>query len=95
MEFNLNVSSEKIRDVGLRLGADIEDLPTVEAAERTIETVRNLIASLELPMRLRDFDLSLENMVDVAEIAHGFDLMNQLPRVASTDDLYEVLKAAF
>ena len=95
MEFNLNVSSEKLRDVGDALGGGAEGAPTVEAAGRAVETVRSLIASLQLPSRLRDFDLNLEDMMEVAEIAHGFDLMNQLPRVASTDDLYEILKTAY
>ena len=50
---------------------------------------------LGLPTRLREFDLSLDEMIEVAGAARSFDMMNYLPRVVSTEDIYELIKSAF
>jgi alcohol dehydrogenase len=66
-----------------------------EVAGLGIETVRRLIHSLGLPTRLRDFDLNLDDMVDIAGTARSYDMMNYLPRAVSTEDLYELIKIAY
>jgi alcohol dehydrogenase class IV len=60
-----------------------------------VEAVRRIIGSLGLPTRLRDFDLNLDDMVDIAGIARNFDMMNYLPRSISAEDLYELIKSAY
>ena len=67
----------------------------MEAAGRAVEAMRRLIGTLGLPGRLRDFDLNLDDMVDIAGTARSFDMMNYLPRAISTEDLYELIKSAF
>jgi alcohol dehydrogenase class IV len=57
--------------------------------------VRRILGSLGLPRRLRDFDLKLDDMVDVAGVARSFDMLNYLPRSVSSEDLYELVKAAY
>ena len=95
MEYNLTMATERLRDVGRLLGEDLSDLAVPEAAGRTIEGVRGLIATLGLPARLRDLGVALEDMVEVAEAAHRLDLMSRLPKVTSADDLYELLKTSY
>ncbi len=95
MEFNTNSSVEKLAQVGRLLGEELQEYTSVDAANRTVQSIRSLIASLKLPTRLRDFDLQLDDMVDVVEIAHSFDMMNYLPRTVSTEDLYDIVKSAF
>jgi alcohol dehydrogenase class IV len=73
----------------------VKGLPAVEAPARAIEAVRRIIASLNLPTRLREFDLSLDEMIEVAGAARSYDMMNYLPRVVSTEDVYEMIKSAF
>jgi len=95
LEFNAASSVEKIARVGTLLGEKLEEHSTVEAANRTIESIRSLIGSLQLPGRLRDFDLELDDLVDVVEMAHGFEMIHYLPRTVSTEDLYDIVKSAF
>jgi alcohol dehydrogenase len=95
MEYNLTMATERLRDVGRLLGEDLSDLAVPDAAGRTIEGVRGLIATLGLPARLRDLGVALEDMVEVAEAAHRLDLMSRLPKVTSADDLYELLKTSY
>lgn len=95
MEFFSTVSADKLARVAALLGEDLTDVPPVEAAARGVEAVRRLLGTLGLPARLRDFDLNLDDMVDIAGTARSFDMMNYLPRAISTEDLYELIKAAF
>jgi alcohol dehydrogenase len=95
LEYNLNATTDELRRVGRLLGEDTGEMGTGDAAGRTIEVIREIIGTCDLPSRLRDFDLPLEEMIEVAEMAHNLDLMNQLPRAASSNDLYEILKAAY
>lgn len=95
LEFYSGVTAEKLTVVGGLLGEELTELAPVEGAGRTVEAVRRILGSLGLPTRLRDFDLKLDDMVDIAGTARSFDMMNYLPRSISTEDLYELLKSAY
>ena len=95
LEFAVNVRGDRIAAIAGLLGEDVSGLPPVEAPARAIEAVRRIIASLNLPTRLREFDLSLDEMVEIAGSARTFDMMNYLPRAVSTEDIYEMIKSAF
>jgi alcohol dehydrogenase len=95
LEFYSGVASEKLTTVAGYLGEEVDELAPVEGAGRAVEAVRRIIGSLGLPTRLRDFDLNLDDMVDIAGIARNFDNMNYLPRSISTEDLYELIKSAY
>jgi alcohol dehydrogenase class IV len=95
LEFAATMRGDRIAEVARLLGEDVSDIPAVEAPGRAIEAVRRIIGTLNLPTRLREFDLSLDEMIEVAGAARSFDMMNYLPRVVSTEDIYEMIKAAF
>ena len=95
LEFAVNVRGDRIAQIGRLLGEDAGDSSSMEAPTRTIEAVRRIISSLGLPTRLREFDLTLDEMIEVAGVARSFDMMNYLPRVVSTEDIYELIKSAF
>ncbi|HTO23646.1 MAG TPA: iron-containing alcohol dehydrogenase, partial [Spirochaetia bacterium] len=95
MEFAVNVRGDRIAQIARLLGEDVSDATSVEAPMRAIEALRRVISSLGLPTRLREFDLSLDEMIEVAGAARSFDMMNYLPRVVSTEDIYELIKSAF
>ena len=95
LEFALNVRGDRIAQIARFLGEEVSDASPVEAPARAIEAVRRIISSLGLPTRLREFDLTLDEMIEVAGVARSFDMMNYLPRVVSTEDIYELIKSAF
>lgn len=95
LEFAINARGDRIIQIARLLGEDMTGVPPAEAPVRAIEAMRGIIASLNLPTRLREFDLSLDEMIEVAGTARAFDMMNYLPRVVSTEDVYELIKAAF
>jgi alcohol dehydrogenase len=95
LEFHANAAAEKIAAIAVMLGEDISGLTTVDAAARAADAARRIMGALGLPTRLREFGLTIEDMVDVAAVARGYDILNYVPRAASTDDLYELIKSAF
>jgi alcohol dehydrogenase len=95
IEFYSGIASEKLMRVAGFLGEDVDEAAPVEGAGRAVEAVRRIIGSLGLPARLRDFDLNLDDMVDIAGIARNFDMMNYLPRSISAEDLYELIKSSY
>lgn len=95
MEFYAGVAAEKLAAVAGFLGEEVSAAAPVEGAARAVEAVRRILGSLGLPTRLRDFDLNLDDMVEAASTARGFDMMNYLPRSISAEDLYELLKSAY
>jgi alcohol dehydrogenase len=95
LEFAINARGDRIAEIARLLGEDTSGLSSAEAPGRAIEAVRRVIASLNLPTRLREFDLSLDEMMEIAGAARSLDLMNYLPRVVTTEDIYEMIKSAF
>jgi alcohol dehydrogenase len=95
LEFAVNVRGDRVAEVAHILGEDMRGVSTVEAPVRAIDAVRRIISTLALPTRLREFDLGLDEMIEVAGAARSFDMMNYLPRVVSTEDIYEMIKAAY
>lgn len=97
MEYSINSSTEKLARIGILMGEESgsENESSVDRAANGIEAVRRLIGSLGLPVRLRDCDLELDDMIDIAGTARSYDMMNYLPRAISTEDLYELVKIAY
>jgi len=95
IEFSINTSSEKIVPIAKLLGEDIEGTSSIDASKKAVEALRRLIGTLQLPTRLRDFDLNLDDMVDITTAARSFDMMNYLSRMASDEELYEIIKQAY
>ncbi len=95
MEYNINSSAEKLARIGALMGEETEAESSVEKATSGIEVIRRVIDSLGLPVRLRDCDLELDDMIGIAGTARSYDMMNYLPRAISTEDLYELVKTAY
>ncbi len=95
MEFSINTSSEKIAPIAGLLGEDTAGISSIDASKKAVEALRRLIGTLQLPARLRDFDLNLDDMMDITRAARSFDMMNYLSRMASDEELYEIIKQAY
>jgi alcohol dehydrogenase class IV len=95
LEFALNARGDRVTEIARLLGEETEGLAAAEAPGRAVEAVRRIIASLSLPTRLREFDLGLDEMIEIAGVARALDMMNYLPRVVTTEDIYEMIRTAF
>lgn len=100
MEMGAKSRLEKIARLASLFGeasreGEVGDLTSAEAAARAIEWLRVRLGLLKIPSRLKDFDLSLDSLVEAARDARELDFMNWLPRSVSVDDVFDFVKTAF
>lgn len=72
-----------------------EDASEKEAVESLAEYVRTHIAQINLPSRLKELGLSIEQLTLAVEDCGTLDLINSLQRSMTTDDLFEIVKQAY
>lgn len=73
----------------------VKELSPPQLAARISSAVRRLIGVLDLPARLRDFDLPLDEMGEVAEVAAAMDMASASPVPFSSDEVFDLIKQAF
>ncbi len=86
---------DKLKRVAHALGEQVRELTPSDAAYQASAAVRRLIGVLELPGRLREMDLAIDDLVDVAELAASLDMSSTAPVPHTTSDLYDLIKLAF
>jgi len=86
---------ELLAEAARLIGEDTFGLSIEEAASSFSNRVRRALSVLGLPTRLRDFDLKLSRLVEVAEEAAGLDSTVAFHVPLSVESLYDFLKRAF
>ena len=66
-----------------------------KAASDLSELIRKNLATYNLPARMKDLNLTLENLSLAAEDAGKTEFINSLPRSMSSDDLFALIKTAY
>ncbi len=66
-----------------------------QAVQMFAENIRQRLAKANLPVRLKELSLSIEQLALAAEDAGQLDLVNTLQRSMSADDLFELIKQAY
>lgn len=95
MDFNITSVPAKLVKIAEALGEDLEGLTVVDAAIKAIEKVRKIIIELELPMKLDEFDIDKDEMINVADDARAMKMFNYVPRTCTSEELYAILQAAY
>jgi len=72
-----------------------EDVHGEEAAQAFAENVRQRLAQENMPARLKDLQLTMEQLALCAEDAGQIEIVNKLPRSMTSDDLFEIIKTAY
>jgi alcohol dehydrogenase len=86
---------EKMARVASLLGEPVEGASTADAAAMAVESIRRRMGLLKVPARLKEFDLSLDKLVTVAESARNLEFVSYSPKTISAEDAYDILKQAF
>ncbi|MBP3366353.1 MAG: iron-containing alcohol dehydrogenase [Treponema sp.] len=66
-----------------------------EAAAALADYVRQKIAKANIPARLKELSLSIDQLSLAVEDAGDLEFINALPRSMTTDDLFEMIKKAY
>jgi alcohol dehydrogenase len=86
---------EKIARVAALMGEPVEGASVSDSAAMAVETIRNHMGTLKVPARLKDFRLSLDRLVPVAESARNLEFVASSPWTVSSEDAFDLLKQAF
>lgn len=66
-----------------------------QAAQAYVDYIRQRIAKANLPARLKDLSITIDQLALAAEDAGKLEFINTLPRSMTSDDLFGLAKAAF
>lgn len=86
---------DRIEKIAHFYGAAEESVKNKEAVQELAENIRQQIAKANLPVRLKDLNLTMEQLALCAEDAGQLDVMAYLPRSMTTDELFELMKLAY
>jgi alcohol dehydrogenase len=86
---------EKMARVAGIIGEPVEGAPVSESAAMVVEAIRRRIGILRIPARLKEFNLSLDRLVPVAEAARNLEFVAFSPWTVSSEDAFDILKQAF
>lgn len=87
--------SAKVEKLAHIIRACPEDITGDEACTAFAEYVRQKIAASNLPTRLKDLKLTVEQLALAVEDISDVNLINNLPRSMTTDDLFGFVKLAY
>ncbi|QQO10228.1 iron-containing alcohol dehydrogenase [Breznakiella homolactica] len=86
---------EKMAKAAALMGEPVEGASVTDAANMAVDSIRRRMGLLKVPARLKEFDLSLDKLVPVAESARNLEFVAYSPRTISTEDAYDILKQAY
>jgi alcohol dehydrogenase len=86
---------EKMAKAASLMGEYIDGSSTADAANMAVDIVRRSMGQLQVPSRLKDFDLSLDRLVPAAESARDLEFVSFSPWTVSQEDAYDLLKQAY
>lgn len=87
--------ADKIEKIARLYGTADKKLSRDEAVQSFTENIRQKIAKANLPVRLKELNLTMEQLATCAEDAGQLDIMTMLPRSMTTDELFELMKQAY
>jgi alcohol dehydrogenase len=85
----------KMAKVASLLGEIPEGTPAADAANLAVDTIRRRMGQLQVPARLKDFNLSLDRLVPVAEAARNLEFVASSSWTVTSEDAYDLLKQAY
>ncbi len=95
LESFVKTSPDKMARIAALMGESPEHSSTASAAVNVVEIIRKWMGILKAPARLKDFDLSLDRLVPVAQAARDLEFVSFSPRTISAEDAYDMLKQAY
>lgn len=93
-QFNLIGCAGRLRRVAIALGENVEGLSTVDAAQKAIDSIKKLSASIGIPAGLAELDVKEEDFEVMAKNAMADACQATNPRVATLEEVIQIFKNA-
>ena len=87
--------ADRVAELAKKMNIAQSEQSNEEAAKAFAEYIRQKIAKANLPARIKDLSISLEQLALAAEDAGQLDIVHSLPRSMNSDDLFAMIKTAF
>ena len=91
----MQAQPKKVDRIGNVLGEEVYGKPLREFSVRVVDAVRQRMSLLRLPMRLKDFDLDLNDIAELASVAHALQASEPGSEHLAVDELSSLVKQAF
>jgi 1,3-propanediol dehydrogenase len=96
MKYNLSGNPEKYANIAVFMGKEIEGLSATKGALLSIEAVRELLETLQIPYHLRDYEISKGDFPKLVEGAMKFArLFVPNPRDLTEKDVLSIYEEAY
>lgn len=95
MEFNLDAVAGRYADAARAMGIDTGGMSDIEAAQKAVEKVRELIGECDLPSRLSQVGVAEGQLEELAEAAALDASMATNPKEILYEDVYQLLKKIY
>jgi alcohol dehydrogenase class IV len=95
MKFNRKAAAKQYSKVASSFGVNTIGMTDLEAADKAIECIGNMVKRLKLPATLRKAGVEESDLPEIAQIAFKDPCHKTNPRSCSEDDLLGILKYAF
>lgn len=87
--------ADKIEKIGKIFGVVPENSTREDAVSAFVAYIRQYLITSKLPVRLKELNLSIDQLAFAAEDAGRLDIINGLGRSTTINDLFAILKAAY
>jgi alcohol dehydrogenase class IV len=96
MKYNLTGSPEKYAMIAGLMGKEIDGLSAMEAAELSVEAVEDLLSTVDISWRLRDYGIPKEAFPKLVEGGMRFSrLFIPNPRDLKEEDVRKIYEEAY
>lgn len=87
---------DQVVDVAKMLETElVNESDLLAKAEAGVIEIRRQLSVANLPLRLKDIELTIESLVPVAQDAGSLSFMSYLPRPLSSSGIFEIIKEAY
>jgi len=94
MEFNLPASVDRHIEIARIFGENVEGLPPMEAAAKSVKAVKSLLRDISITQGLRDWKVTEDGLAQIAAKAIKSDNVRSNPRRTTEADLIRICQNA-
>lgn len=95
MEYLVSRNMEKAAGVAAALGEAVSGISAQDDAPRAVRGIRKLVGQLDLPVRLRDLDVTLDELSHCAEQVADLDILGGVPGGVGPNELQRLVATAY
>ena len=86
---------DKMAKIAANMGEPVEGSSIAEAAAMVTDTIRHYMGLLQVPGRLKEFNLILDHLGPAAEAARDLEFVSYSPWTVASENAFDVVKLAF